>query len=84
MKKIELKIHPGRVYEVHEKEFEDLRRMGMVARVIDDSVHSLEIDNAVDNLPEKFREEEPEVEEKPVIKKRTYKRKTSPSVTSSE
>lgn len=84
MKKIELKIHPGRVYEVHEKEFEDLRRMGMITRVIDDSIHSLEIDNAVDNLPEEFREEEPEVEEKPVIKKRTYKRKTSPSVPSSE
>lgn len=79
MKKVVLKIHPGREYHVHEKEFEDLRRMGMIAQVVEDSVHSLEIDNAVDNLPDRFRDEESVFEEKPVSKKRkTSSGKNSP------
>lgn len=69
--KIELKIHPGKVYRVHEKEYEDLKRMGLIARVVEEEVDidKLDVDNAVDNLPEDVVETLP--------KRRTYKRKTS-------
>lgn len=69
--KIELKIHPGKVYRVHEKEYEDLKRMGLIARVVEEEVDidELDVDNAVDNLPEDVVETLP--------KRRTYKRKAS-------
>lgn len=69
--KIELKIHPGKVYRVHEKEYEDLKRMGLIARVVEEEVDidELDVDNAVDNLPEDVVEKLP--------KRRTYKRKAS-------
>lgn len=69
--KIELKIHPGKVYRVHEKEYEDLKRMGLIAGVVEEEVgiDELDVDNAVDNLPEDVVETLP--------KRRTYKRKAS-------
>lgn len=67
---IELTIHPGKIYRVHEKEYEDLKRMGLVARVVEEvNIDQLDVDNAVDNLPEEVVETLP--------KRRTYKRKTS-------
>ncbi len=81
MKKVELKIHPGKVYEIHEKEFEDLRRMGLVSRVVNDEPVTVEVDNSVDNLSEETHASLPEIEP---VKKRTYKRKTSPTQPKSE
>lgn len=70
---VELKIHPGKVYRVHEKEYEDLKRMGLIARVIEEvDIDSLDVDNAVDNLPEEVAETLP--------KRRTYKRKASSDI----
>lgn len=81
MKKVELKIHPGKIYEIHEKEFEDLRRMGLVSRVVGDEPVAVEVDNSVDNPPKEAHASLPKIEP---VKKRTYKRKTSPTEPKSE
>lgn len=88
MKKVELKIHPGKVYEVHEKEFKDLSSLGMVTRIIETEevkaeprVESLPV--SVIETPVDSSEEEtpltPNSEISTTRKKRTYKRKTSPT-----
>lgn len=88
MRKVELKIHPGKIYEVHEKEFSDLTHLGMVARIIEDApveparkVEPLQV-NVIETPGDSSEEDTPETslaDSSASRKKRTYKRKTSPT-----
>lgn len=70
---VELKIHPGKTYRIHEKEYEDLKRMGLIAKVIEEvDIDQLDVDNAVDNLPKEVAETLP--------KRRAYRRKASSDI----
>lgn len=78
MRKVELKIHPGKIYEVHEKEFTDLVNLKMISRVVEEEDDYETVDRSdvprgddadaiVSNVPEVAP-----------VKKRTTTRKTSP------
>lgn len=76
MRKVELKIHPGKIYEVHEKEFTDLVNLKMIARVVEETSETVKAEE--ESKTEHDEKVQSHESEETPVKKRTTARKTSP------
>lgn len=80
MKRVELSFHRGKVYEMHDKDLVDLRRMGVVVQEFDENSDPVgDVDNSVDNLTEEAKNT---LEETAPVYNKTRKSKNSQNTAS--